>query len=216
MKQIVVFYMNTNELTTQEKIKLAVDIYNKYASIYSNHVHGKLFQFQLSKFVSLLPSKARVLDIGCSSGRDTLYLKEDNFDVIPIEISDSMIEEAKKNGVNPLKIDIRNPEGLTGNFDGIWCMATFSDIPKEESSKVLININNLLKPEGILYIAVKEGASEVIINKDRYENAPKFYALYKKDELENLLKMNGFNIIEAIVSDDEGVRWVEIFVSKKL
>jgi len=208
--------MDSKKLTTEEKIKLNLTLYDKCSSIYVEHVNDKLLQFQLAKFVSLLPRKGKVLDVGCSSGRDTSYLIEDSLEVIPIDFSDGMIIEAKKNNITPMKLDIRNSEGLTSDFDGVWCMATFSDIPKEESSKVLVNINKILKPEGILYIAVKYGEGEVIIEKELYNNLPRYYALYKKEELENLLNMNGFNIIEAIVSDDEGTKWVEIFAKKRL
>jgi len=37
---------------------------------------------------------------------------------------------------------------------------------------------------------------------------------YKKDELNQLLKENGFEIIELSNSNDEGTNWIEVFAKK--
>lgn len=197
----------------KDSIKLALETYNKYASIYANYTQHKLLQYQLTNFISMLPKKAKVLDAGAGCGRDSLYMLEDGLDVTSLDISDGMIEEAKKNGVIVLKQDLLKLKSKD-EFDGIWCMATFSDFPKQDASKVLKIFNLALKPNGILYIAVKEGEGEQVIEKEKYGNSPRFYAFYKKVELENLLKENGFLIQDSIVGDDDGTKWVEIFAKK--
>jgi len=205
--------MPDKELTIQEKIKAAIETYNKYASVYAEHTKNKLLQFQLAKFVSMLPKKGKVLDAGCGAGRDSAYLKEDGLEVTSVDISEGMVQEAKNNGIQAIKGDllvmVSNEE-----FDGIWCMATLADFPKEDAPKLIKNFYKALKKEGIIYIAVKEGEGEKFIEKERYSNSPRFYALYKKDELNNLLKENGFEILESVVSNDEGTEWVEVFAKK--
>ncbi|MBS3152725.1 methyltransferase domain-containing protein [Candidatus Woesearchaeota archaeon] len=205
--------MQEKELNIEEKIKKAIETYNKYASIYAEHTKNKLLQFQLAKFVSMLPKKGKVLDAGCGPGRDTAYLQEDGLDVVAVDISEGMIEEAKKNDVKAIKGDLLN---IISNeeFDGIWCMATLADIPKSHAKKLIQNFYKALKKEGIMYIAVKEGEGEELIEKERYWNSPRFYAFYKKDELNQLLKENGFEIIELSNSNDEGTNWIEVFAKK--
>ena len=205
--------MQEKELNIEEKIRKAIETYNKYASIYAEHTKNKLLQFQLAKFVSMLPKKGKVLDAGCGPGRDTAYLQEDGLDVVAVDISEGMIEEAKKNDVKAIKGDLLN---IISNeeFDGIWCMATLADIPKSHAKKLIQNFYKALKKEGIMYIAVKEGEGEELIEKERYWNSPRFYAFYKKDELNQLLKENGFEIIELSNSNDEGTNWIEVFAKK--
>ena len=130
--------MQEKELNIEEKIKKAIETYNKYASIYAEHTKNKLLQFQLAKFVSMLPKKGKVLDAGCGPGRDTAYLQEDGLDVVAVDISEGMIEEAKKNDVKAIKGDLLN---IISNeeFDGIWCMATLADIPKSHAKKLIQN-----------------------------------------------------------------------------
>ena len=199
-----------NDLSQNDKIQSAIKTYNKFSKIYADYTSQKLMQFQLNNFISMLPEKGKILDAGSSAGRDSAYFKEEGLDVVSVDFSDGMIEEAKKLDVNTIKgnlLDMSSSE----EFVGIWCMATLADIPKSEAPKLIKNFSKALKKDGILYIAVKKGDSEQIIEKERYDNSPRFYALYQKKELNDLLTSNGFIIIES--NDDEN-DWVEVFAKK--
>lgn len=196
----------------KEKIKASIEIYNKFAQAYITHTSNKLLQFQLNEFISMLPKKAKVLDVGCGAGRDAEYLTEEGLDVLGIDIATQMIKEAKKKKIKVKKKNILDLK--KGDFDGIWCMATLSDIPKSEINTVLTNFHNLLNENGIVYIAVKEGEGEKFEEKERYENQPRFYAYYKQDELEKNLAENNFKIIKSTKTNDQGVNWIEIFARK--
>lgn len=205
--------MNEDYSNPKEKIKIAIETYNRYAKIYADYTSAKLLQFQLTNFISMLPTKGKVLDAGCGAGRDSAYLKEEGLDVVSVDLSEGMIEEAKKLGVNPVNGDLLNMKS-NEEFDGIWCMATLADVPKTEAVALLKNFHKALKVNGILYIAVKEGEGEQVIQKERYGNLPRFYAFYKKNELEELLKNNMFEIVESVQSNDEGTEWLEVFAKK--
>ncbi len=195
----------------REKIKQTINTYNQIAKLYSEYTLNKLLQFQLTKFISLLPENGKVLDVGCGSGRDAAYFQEEGLNTIAIELADGMIEEAKKQNINAIKMDLLDLKFLNNEFAGIWCMATLSNIPKSETKKIIKDFHKILKPDGVIYIAVKEGNTEEILTKEKYNNLPIFYAFYQKEELEKLLKENDFEIIESVISEDEGTNWVEIF-----
>ena len=205
--------MPKKEANLKNKIKSTVETYNKIAQLYTESTKNKLLQFQLSHFISMIPKKGRILDAGCGCGRDSAYLKEDGLEVISIDFSVGLIEEAKKLNVEVKKEDLLKIK-YKEEFDGIWCMATLGDIPKSESKKLIKNLSNALKKGGIIYLAVKEGEGEKIISKEEYDNIPRTYVFYKKEELENLLKENGFKIIESNLSNDEGTNWIETFAKK--
>ncbi|MEK6947701.1 MAG: class I SAM-dependent methyltransferase [Nanoarchaeota archaeon] len=202
-----------NELSAKDKIQLAIQTYNKFSKIYADYTSSKIMQFQLNNFISLLPEKGKILDAGSGSGRDSNYLKEEGLDVIPVDFSDGMIEEAKKLNVDTIKGNLLEMSS-DDEFVGIWCMATLADIPKSEAPKLIKNFSKALKKDGILYIAVKKGDSEQIIEKERYDNSPRFYAFYQKKELNDLLISNGFVIIESTESNDEENDWIEVFAKK--
>lgn len=202
----------------RKAIKKAIETYNKITKIYADYTFHKLMQFQLNKFISMLPKKAKILDVGCGSGRDARYFKEFGLDVTAIDISDNMLEEAKKRakGIKFEKMDMLNMSFENNSFDGVWIMATLSDITKEDSPKFLKDINRILKDNGVLYIAVKEGKGEKIIKKEKYNNLERFYCYYTQEELGNLLRETGFEIVNTIASEDKKTRWVEIFARNGL
>jgi len=195
------------------QISEALQFYDKYSKIYSDHTFPKLLQYQLNKFISMLPKKATILDVGCGSGRDSLYFKDYELDVTAIDISDNMLEEAKKRvpTVKFEKMDMKDLKFKENNFDGAWIMATLSVVPKKEVEIALKEVSRVLKKDGIVYLAVKEGTGEVVERKPKYENQPKFYAYFQQLEVEKLLVDSGFLILNSLVSDDEGQKWVEIY-----
>ena len=199
----------------EEHVKKAIETYNKYARVYADRHINKVLQFQLNDFISKLPGK-KVLDIGCGAGRDVQYFKEEGLDVIGIDISDGLLEEAKQRFPDCKfeKMDMLNLKLLESSFDGAWVMASLADIPKKDVLNALENIRKVLNANGVVYIAVKEGDGEQLIEKKQYENSPRFYSFYRKQELEDYLKKANFNVIASTVSDDEGTRWVEVMARK--
>ena len=197
----------------EDKVNEAIQAYDKIASIYADYTFPKLLQFQLNKFISLLIGK-KVLDAGCGPGRDLLYFKEEGLDITGIDISKGMLRECKRRtGITGLQIDMREMSFKDNMFDGVWCMASFSDIPKEDNSKVINEFYRILKRGGVIYIAVKEGSGMEIVKKKKYNDMPRIYVYYKQTELEDLLKKK-FVILTSNTIDDQGTSWVEIFAKK--
>jgi len=200
----------------KEKIKEAVKTYNKIAELYAKYNYEKLLQFQLSKFISLLPGK-KVLDVGCGMGRDVEYFMEEKLDVIGIDLSKKMIDEAKKR-VKKGKFKVMDFTKMSfkdETFDGVWSMAAFFHIPHENMTEVLKEMNRVLKKNGVIYVAVKEGEGEKEVVTPKYKDQPRVFVLYKQIEMEEFLKETGFSIINSTTSQEElGDRWVEIFARK--
>ncbi len=197
----------------KEQAKDTLQVYEKYAKVYADYTFPRLMQFQLNQFISMLPKNAKVLDVGCGSGRDSHYFNDYGLAVTAIDISENMLKEAKTRAPDATfkKMDMRKLTFPKESFDGIWVMATFSDIAKKEAPVALKEFAKVLSKSGVLYIAVKEGEGEKIEMKQQYGNIERFYAYYTQKELESLLASAGFKMITSTVSDDEGQRWVEIF-----
>lgn len=199
----------------KDKLKQIIETYNKIAKQYAQYTETELMQYQLSKFASVLPGK-KVLDAGCGAGRDVAYLSEDGLDVIGIDISEGILEEAKKR-YPKLKfkpMDFYNMKFKDKSFDGIWCMAGLIHTDRNDIPKVLKEFSRVLNENGILYIAVVEGTGEQEIKKEKYANEPRTYVYFKQDEIEKYLTDAGFQIMDSEVSDSNNKKWVEIFARK--
>jgi ubiquinone/menaquinone biosynthesis C-methylase UbiE len=197
----------------EDKIKEAIQAYDKIASIYADYTFPKLLQFQLNKFISLLVGK-KILDAGCGPGRDLLYFKEEGLDVTGIDISKGMLRECRRRtGTMGLQMDMKKMSFKDNFFDGIWCMASFSDVSKEENLKVINEFYRVLKRGGVIYLAAKEGSGMEIVKKKKYNDMPRIYVYYKQIELEELLKKK-FAILSSNTINDQGTSWVEVFAKK--
>ncbi|MCK5780009.1 MAG: class I SAM-dependent methyltransferase, partial [Psychrilyobacter sp.] len=112
-------------------------------------------------FTSYLKTGDDILDLGCGSGRDSLYFIKNGYNVTSVDYSYKMVEMASnflKKEV--LQLDMREMD-FKNRFNGIWACASILHIKKEEVPKVLENCHNALKENGILYASFKYGDGEV-------------------------------------------------------
>jgi len=79
------------------RLKKMSDYYQKNYNAY----HEKTFSIDPTSFLAplaqRLPAEAFVLDVGCGSGRDLLWMKKRGFDVIGFERSPGLAELARDN-----------------------------------------------------------------------------------------------------------------------
>ena len=65
----------------------------------------------------------RVLDIGCGAGRHALYLQENGFDVLGIDVSPMAVEVCKRRGLRQVRVmSISQVSSRLGTFDTILMM----------------------------------------------------------------------------------------------
>ncbi len=204
--------MNIIMKKTEDKLKQAIQTYNKIASIYAKYTEDRLMQFQLSRFESMLPGK-RILDAGCGSGRDVEYFMEDGFDAIGVDLSLGLLKEAKKRVPKGKfkKTDFRKMIFKAKTFHGIWSVSSLFHMPKEEVQKALKEFNRVLDDSGVLYISIKRGKGSKEIKKEKYQNEPMTVYFYEQKEMEDLVCEAGFKIHSSEANDV----WVEIFAEKK-
>jgi ubiquinone/menaquinone biosynthesis C-methylase UbiE len=186
----------------EDKLKEAVRVYDKIARIYSNYTYQKIVQYQLTKFISFLKGK-KILDAGCGPGRDTESFLEDGFDVVGVDISKKMIEEAKKNvPKGKFKVmDFREMKFKDKEFDGVWAMASLVHIDKRNMPKVLKEFNRVLNEKGALFIRLKEGKGKVEINESKYGGDDgRTQYLHDQEKMIEYLDGAGFDVIVSLLS----------------
>lgn len=201
--------------------KKAQESYDKYAKLYSENTFHKLWQFLLNQFISFIPKNSKILDAGCGCGRDTLYFSEEGYEVIGIDIAEELLKQAKtRTKLDKFqKMDFLNLEFPEESFNGIWCHAAITVIPKDKIPTAIKEFNKILKKNGVLYMNIKKGHGQELVRKQNYENAPFLYTYLTKQEVRDLLQSNGFEIlsiesIELPDSDNKNIDWIEVFAKK--
>lgn len=200
--------------------EITISSYNKTAEEYYKLVSKFELLPEVAAFVNLVKNKGTILDLGCGPGHHSKYFSNIGFKVTGVDLSEEMIEIAKR--VSPNSdfqiMDILELNSNKDSFDGIWASASLLHIPKNRIKSVLIKLNEILTNQGILYISLKEGKGSELFSDIRYGGVDKFYVYYQLDEIQNILKDVGFNILEIKLKDKrtsyDTNSWIHVFCKK--
>ncbi len=196
--------INKTDITV-ETYDSIVDEYVAYFK--TKDLKGKVqFQKEIDYICSNLADNAKILDVGCAIGDYPKYLTEkceNNFDVIGIDSSKNMIEEAKKNAPKAKfeVMDIRRLEFPEKTFDAIICFAVLIHLNDEECTKVLDKFDEIIKNNGLLVINVMEWIKD---EKEVFEDEPfnpkykTYFNRYKKEFFIEYFKNKDYTVLEII------------------
>jgi SAM-dependent methyltransferase len=214
-----------NPRWTKEKYHL---FYTKeYDTYYRPEIIGKNYKYDPYKAIKDIISRSanifdfkterlKVLDIGTGMGDSLLYLKNEinkNAEYFAIESSDYCITQLKKNGINILANDVNGNWSINNKekFDFVnmrHVLEHFSD-----PVAVLKKVNEVLKPNGVLYIAVpnsKEPTKPLLAHFFRVVHINYFSKL----SLTNLFAQTGFKSIEIVEGDQYEKKEIYTFCKK--
>lgn len=111
-------------------------------------------------------ARYRLLDLGCGSGRDSLYFSKLGFDITAIDASFNIIKTAKENHAVPniswecLSFEQTVHKEWHNKFDGIWACASLLHVAYADLASLINKLLNLLKHNGVFYASFKYGESE--------------------------------------------------------
>ena len=180
------------------------------------HDWGEVDLFRFSKLVG---KGATVLDLGCGSGVQSKILADLGCEVCGLDLSPGMVAQAKKRVPNAEFVvgDMTKMNFIDGTFSGVYARASFLHIPKKIIPKVLKSVHKILKNDGILYLAVKEGEGEKKITDRRHgQKVTRFFSFFKEDELVKFLGKAGFEIlkISKFQKHKDSPSWLQILARK--
>jgi len=162
----------------------------------------------------------RILDAGCGPGRDSKWFHERGFQVIGVDLSAGMLAEARRRAsdIDFRQADLRQLDFPDGYFDGVWCCASLHHLPRTDVPGVLATFNRILG-HGFLYVSVKQGAGEEVIESDYAPNTPRHFTYFGRSELELLFERAGFDVHEVkeqTITPGESHPWLSALGQTKL
>ncbi len=200
-----------NRSESQKFINLII-LFGIMADWESLYKEKGIVQKGLSKFVKEAveffkqQNLEKILDLGCGTGRHTLYLLKNGFKVYGCDASESALKIAKEivKNVKFKKCDMISLPYEDNYFDGILCHFVIQHGKIEQIKKAISEIYRVLKKDGILYLSVpsvkhpeyftgEEIEPNTKININAIDgNVPHHYFI--ENEIRNLL--NKFDIIK--------------------
>ena len=160
-----------------------------------------------TRFASLLSPGSQILDLGCGPGRDIRIFSEGGHKPIGIDLNPEFIEMARRQG-DVIQGDIRNISSIFSptSFDGVWAQASLVHLEKSEIDLVLRDLQDLLKPNGLLYACVPTTGETGWLDES---DGRRWYTTWPEDSFETAVRTTGFHITDVIHGP-----YVEVWATK--
>jgi cyclopropane fatty-acyl-phospholipid synthase-like methyltransferase len=191
-----------------------IDYYNNHANEYFNKTVNANMNDQYIFFLKYIKRNGKILDLGCGSGRDSLYFKNLGYEVTAIDGSYELCKLASKYTGLDVKCmdfsDISEEE----YYDGIWACSSLVHVKKEELLNILNKVKIALKKDGYIYISLKIGTGEEVDSEGRY------YSYLTKKEFTRLINQCNLFIKEyfeskSVVNKNEKRVWGNFILERK-
>ena len=182
---------------------------NNALNYHQSQIHKIDFE-EIDQFLSYLPTRPQILDLGCAGGRDCQIFYEKGCRIIGLDFANNFIKLAKNNypkikfiHANFLNIPLKNE-----SIDGVWAHASLVHLQEDnEINTVLKEIYRVLRIKGFLFLSLK---------KKFQEKNTKVYRYYSAKEIKKFLKNNNFKLIKTGVknSSRQGIKWLIVYAQK--
>jgi 2-polyprenyl-3-methyl-5-hydroxy-6-metoxy-1,4-benzoquinol methylase len=183
-----------------DKSKIAVDIFNKHASLYqTKFMDVSLYHASFDFFCdSIKKQNAEILELACGPGNITKYLlsKRSDLKLLGTDLAPNMIELAKQNNPNAefQLLDCREILSLKKTYDAIMCGFCLPYLSKEETAQLIKDASNILNPSGSIYISTMEDDYSKSGLRKGSQGDEIFMHYYLESDLTSPLIKNGFKI----------------------
>lgn len=195
--------------------------YSRNALQYSESIESRHSPDQLDQFASYLKKNSLVLDAGCAAGRDSAQLANRGLRVVGLDISDKLLDIAKKNhpNLNFVKGDFRKLPFGDEHFDGIWAHASLVHFDKvSDIKKSLSEFYRVLKKGGIIHVFVKKMTGKKFASvTDNLSEGERFFQYFTTPEMQKLFRSSKLKVILADERNDNAgreLKWL-LFLAKK-
>jgi len=163
------------------------------ADYYREHhlaYHLRTFHLDPSSFLGpltdALPCGSSVLDVGCGSGRDLLWLKCRGYEVMGLERVAQLAAKARQiAGCPVIQADFESFDFGTLQVDAVLLVGALVHLSPMKLAAVLRKILQALRPQGWVLLTLKEGSGQITRDDGRV-----FY-LWEPEDLEDLTDQLG-------------------------
>jgi len=137
-----------------------------YYEIHAGDYHEKTFTVDpsifLSPFVQFLPPQPRILDIGCGSGRDLIWLKHRGFKPTGFERSASLAKLARiHTGCPVIEGDLETFDFSVGLWNAVMLVGSLVHIPHERFFPTIQKILSGFTSPCVMLLTLKEGEGKI-------------------------------------------------------
>ncbi len=153
----------------------------------------------------------KMLDLGCGSGRDSLYFADRNLDVTALDFSDSGIKKLKTNNtkqdIECINQDIRDVNFPESTFDVVYAHLSLHYFTDSELEKIIKKLYKSLQKGGYIFIKCKSTKDYLYGKGKKKEEDMFFYKhwrhFFSKEYMKK--KLSSFNVVK--ISESEATEY---------
>ncbi len=165
----------------------------------------------LEPFAARLAKGAKVVDIGCGSGRDLLWLKQRGFLPFGMERApDLAILAEKHSGCRVIVADLQGFDFSTLAVDAMLLTGSLFHLERTSLSPLLDNLIKGLNPGGLISISMKQGRGT------RIDDEGRRFVLWQEEALRRVFEDAGFWVVEVRGASsllETGETWINFYLN---
>ncbi len=114
----------------------------------------------LDEFLNLLPSGARILELGCGGGRDALHMIERGFEVDATDGTAAMASITQRRIGQSARVLRFEELNAQEEYHAVWAHASLLHVPVKQLPSVIEKVHEALIPGGWHFANFKIGSGE--------------------------------------------------------
>jgi len=168
------------------------DYYEKHGAAYFERTVRIDPASFLRPFADRLPAGSTVLDVGCGSGRDMLWLKNKGFGVSGLDRSPGLAGLARAHTGCPVRVgDFRTFDFSSQACDALLLCGCLVHLPPDNFPVVFDHILNALNTPGWVFLSLKAGQGQTA------DQAGRIFYLWQPKILEKILEKCGLHVLDS-------------------
>jgi len=164
---------------------------------------------------------AKLLEMGCGSGRDAAFMLANGFDITAVDGASEMVESAVRyhpelaGRVHTIHLPKELSEGF-GSFDGLFSIATLMHLTRQAIDEVFKKAGALLGKKGRFFFSVPSRRDDV--NTGEFDEKGRRFTAMSVEEWISVSQSAGFEVVKTSITRDglgrEGIVWLNCLVEK--
>lgn len=184
-----------------------IQYYNENTPLYIAQTQHVDTTFLLNRLIDGIPKNSHVLDLGCGSGRDALFMQKNNLNVTAIDASHNLINHLKTtSSLNAIESSFESYQPKQP-YQLIYAIASLLHLKKDDFIKMIKKYSELLTKDGQFFFCVKMGDGEETDDKGL------FFTHYQIEDIKQIFKeLNLPKPFITISSDGVGrdTKWINV------
>ncbi|QPS20823.1 class I SAM-dependent DNA methyltransferase [Serratia plymuthica] len=180
-----------------------ITLYEQHAEAWKRLRTTDLFERPwLDRFLNLVPTNARLLDIGCGNGTPIAeYFIRQGFGVLGIDSSGSMIDSCLKTFPHQQwRVADMRALALDETFGGLIAWDSFFHLTRNDQRQMFNVFRNHAGSKAALMFTSGTSDGEAI---GTFEGEPLYHSSLAPAEYRQLLHENGFRVVKMVFEDSE-------------